>query len=98
MVSTETPICDFNAPAIDFNLKGVDGKMHNLQDCAGKNGLLVMVICNHCPYVKAVLDRIIRDTRALQKLGLNSVAMGVLILRCLICVGVCQCMKEMDRG
>jgi peroxiredoxin len=74
MVSTETPICDFNAPAIDFNLKGVDGKMHNLQDCAGKNGLLVMFICNHCPYVKAVLDRIIRDTRALQKLGLNSVA------------------------
>lgn len=74
MVSTETPICDFNAPAIDFNLKGVDGQMHNLESCKGKNGLLVMFICNHCPYVQAILDRIIRDTRELQTLGLNAVA------------------------
>ncbi len=74
MVSTQTPICDFNAPAIDFNLMGVDGKTHNLQSCKGENGLLVMFICNHCPYVKAVIERIIRDAKALQAIGLNSVA------------------------
>jgi peroxiredoxin len=74
MVSTQTPICDFNTPAIDFNLKGVDGKMHNLTNCKGKNGLLVMFICNHCPYVKAIIERIIKDTKALKALGLNAVA------------------------
>jgi peroxiredoxin len=74
MVSTQTPICDFNTPAIDFNLKGVDGKMHTLNSCKGENGLLVMFICNHCPYVKAVIERIIRDTAALKTLGLNAVA------------------------
>ncbi|MBE8190349.1 MAG: thioredoxin family protein [Candidatus Thioglobus sp.] len=74
MVSTQTPICDFNAPAIDFELPGVDGKTHNLHSCKGENGLLVMFICNHCPYVQAVLERIIRDTLELKKLGLNAVA------------------------
>lgn len=74
MVSTETPICNFNAPAIDFNLKGVDGKMHSLKSCKGENGLLVMFICNHCPYVKAIIERIIRDTKELKTLGLNAVA------------------------
>lgn len=67
MVSTQTPICDFNTLAIDFSLKGVDGKMHNLKSCQGENGLLLMFICNHCPYVKAIIDRIIRDTKALKK-------------------------------
>jgi peroxiredoxin len=74
MVSTQTPICNFNAPAIDFNLKGVDGEMHTLRSCQGKNGLLVMFICNHCPYVKAIIDRIIRDTKALKAMGINAVA------------------------
>ena len=74
MVSTQTPICNFNAPAIDFNLGGVDGKMHTLRSCQGKNGLLVMFICNHCPYVKAIIDRIIRDTKALKAMGINAVA------------------------
>ncbi len=74
MVSTETPVCNFNTPAIDFNLKGVDGKMHSLVSCKGENGLLVMFICNHCPYVKAIIDRIIRDTKALKAMGLNAVA------------------------
>jgi peroxiredoxin len=74
MVSTQTPICNFNAPAIDFNLKGVDGEMHTLRSCQGKNGLLVMFICNHCPYVKAIIDRIIRDTKALKAIGINAVA------------------------
>ena len=74
MVSTETPICDFNAPAINFELKGVDGKIHTLASCKGEKGLLIMFICNHCPYVKAIIDRIIRDTKALKSMGLNTVA------------------------
>ncbi len=74
MVSTETPICNFNTPAIDFNLKGTDGEIHTLESCKGENGLLVMFICNHCPYVKAIIDRIIRDTKALKTMGLNTVA------------------------
>lgn len=74
MVSTQTPICDFNTPAIDFNLKGVDGNMYTVDNCKGKNGLLVMFICNHCPYVQAIFKRIIRDTKELKTLGLNAVA------------------------
>ncbi|SFV86586.1 Alkyl hydroperoxide reductase and/or thiol-specific antioxidant family (AhpC/TSA) protein [hydrothermal vent metagenome] len=74
MVSTKTPICDFNAPAIDFNLKGTDEKMHTLESCKGENGLLIMFICNHCPYVKAIIERIIRDTKELKASGLNAVA------------------------
>ncbi|MBV2120144.1 MAG: thioredoxin family protein [gamma proteobacterium symbiont of Stewartia floridana] len=74
MVSLQTPICDFDAEAPDFQLPGVDGKTWSLQQCAGENGLLVMFICNHCPYVKAVIDRIIRDTKELAALGVNSVA------------------------
>jgi peroxiredoxin len=55
-------------------LPGVDGKTWRMQDCMGENGLLVMFICNHCPYVKAILDRLVRDTRELKALGINSVA------------------------
>jgi len=74
MVRTETPICDFKQAAIDFNLKGVDGNYYSLNNLKGKNGLLVMFICNHCPYVKSVIHRIIRDTTELKALGVNSVA------------------------
>jgi len=74
MVSLKTPVCDFGAPAIDFSLPGVDGRHWSLQQCRGENGLLVMFICNHCPYVKAVLERIVRDTAELRALGVNSVA------------------------
>ncbi len=74
MVALETPICDFGKKAFDFELPGVDGRSWTLQQCSGKNGLLVMFICNHCPYVKAVLDRIVRDTLELKALGIASVA------------------------
>lgn len=74
MVLLHTPICDFNQPAIDFNLPGVDGRQWSLQQCRGKNGLLVMFICNHCPYVKSILRKLVRDTAALQTLGVNCVA------------------------
>jgi len=74
MVSLQTPVCDFDLPAIDFTLPGVDGNSWSLADCAGENGLLVMFICNHCPYVKSIRERIVRDTNELKALGVNTVA------------------------
>jgi len=74
MVSLQPPVCEFGLPAIDFDLPGVDGRQWTLASCAGEKGLLVMFICNHCPYVKSVLDRIVRDTTELRELGINSVA------------------------
>ena len=73
MVRTETPICDFDLPAVDFKLTGVDGKQYDLNSLQGPNGLLIMFICNHCPYVKSIINRIIRDASELHKLGINSV-------------------------
>lgn len=73
-MALETPVCDFGQPAIDFSLPGTDGKIWTLDHCRGENGLLVMFICNHCPYVQAVLDRLVRDTAELKQLGINSVA------------------------
>jgi peroxiredoxin len=74
MVSLETPICDFGQKAPDFALPGTDGRTWRRDDCIGPNGLLVMFICNHCPYVQAVRERIVRDTRELMTLGIGSVA------------------------
>jgi len=74
MASLETPVCEFGWKAIDFDLLGVDGKRHNLASAKGENGLLVMFICNHCPYVKAVQDRIIRDVNELKQHGINAIA------------------------
>jgi len=74
MVSLETPVCDFGRPAPDFALPGIDGKTWTRDDCKGPNGLLVMFICNHCPYVKAVRERLVRDARELAGLGVGSVA------------------------
>lgn len=74
MVSTPTPVCDFGWKAPDFDLPGVDGQRYTLASARGPNGLLVMFICNHCPYVKAVIDRIVRDTAELKTLGIGSLA------------------------
>jgi peroxiredoxin len=74
MVSTTTPICDFGQPAPAFDLPATDGKRYSLESIKGEKGLLVMFICNHCPYVKAVLDRIVRDARELKPLGVNCIA------------------------
>ncbi len=74
MVRMETPVCDFGWKAPDFSLPGVDGKRYSLKDAAGPNGLLVMFICNHCPYVKSVIHRIVRDVKELQGLGIGAVA------------------------
>jgi peroxiredoxin len=73
-MALETPVCDFGQPAIDFSLPGTDGKIWTLDDCRGENGLLIMFICNHCPYVQAVIDRLVRDTNELKQYGINSVA------------------------
>ena len=74
MVSLETPVCDFEQPIVDFSLPGVDGNIWTPEKARGEKGLLVMFICNHCPYVKSIRERIVRDTRKLMALGINSVA------------------------
>lgn len=74
MVSLETPVCEFGLPAVDFSLPATDNKQWTLEDCRGENGLLVMFICNHCPYVQAILDRLVRDTLELKQYGINTVA------------------------
>ena len=74
MVLTETPLCNFGQDAIDFSLTDTDSKIWTLADCRGENGTLVMFICNHCPYVKAIQSRLSRDTRELMNLGVKSVA------------------------
>ncbi len=74
MVSLTTPLCDFGWKARDFSLSGADGQVHSLSSTRGPRGLLVMFICNHCPYVQAVIDRIVRDCRELQEYGIGAVA------------------------
>ncbi len=74
MVSLETPVCNFGLTAPSFSLPGVDGRNWTLAECVGDKGLLVMFICNHCPYVQSIRDRIVRDTNELAAMGVNSVA------------------------
>ncbi len=74
MVSLTTPICDFGWKARDFDLPATDGKGYSLESVRGPNGLLLMFICNHCPYVKAVIHRIVRDCKELAGHGIGSVA------------------------
>ena len=74
MVALNPPVCDFGLPAIDFALPDINGQRRTLADCRGPNGLLVMFICNHCPYVKAIIDRICRDARELQAMGFGVAA------------------------
>lgn len=74
MVLMETPVCNFGEKAVDFNLLGTDGKQWSLADCAGEKGTLIMFICNHCPYVKAIQTRLVDDVLKLIDSGINSVA------------------------
>jgi len=74
VVSLTTPLCNFGWPAHNFSLHGTDGLTHTLASTRGPRGLLVMFICNHCPYVKAVIHRIVRDCRELREQGIGSVA------------------------
>ena len=74
MVSLQTPVCEFGKKAVDFMLPGVDKQQWTLEKCSGERGLLIMFISNHCPYVKAIRQKLVRDTRDLMALGINSVA------------------------
>jgi peroxiredoxin len=74
IVAIETPLCNFGWKAVDFTLYDTTGKQHSLATVRGPNGLLLMFICNHCPYVKAVIDRICRDARELKALGIGVAA------------------------
>ncbi len=74
MALTKTPICDFGWRAPDFSLKGVDGKTYSLADVRGDKGTLIAFICNHCPYVKAIADRLAHEAMALKEMGIGTIA------------------------
>ena len=74
MVLTKTPICNFGEKPHSFSLKGVDDKIYKLEDCLGDKGTVIMFICNHCPYVKAIIKNIVDDTNNLRNLGVNAIA------------------------
>ncbi len=74
MVKTYSPVCDFGRAAPDFSLPGADGKTYALRDCAGENATLVMFICNHCPFVQAILDKLVRDVGELAAFGVGAAA------------------------
>ena len=73
-MAVETPICDFGWRAPDFALDGTDGRRWSLEDVRGPRGTLVMFICNHCPYVRAVITRLVADVAILQGLGVGAIA------------------------
>ncbi|MBN8449790.1 MAG: thioredoxin family protein [Candidatus Accumulibacter sp.] len=73
-MALNTPVCDFGWQAVDFELDDTAGSQHTLATLRGQNGLLLMFICNHCPYVKAIIDRICLDARELQTLGIGVAA------------------------
>lgn len=74
MAAAQPSVCDFGWKAIDFSLPGVDGKTYSLGDVQGPRGTVVMFVCNHCPYVKAVVDRIVTDMNALHDAGIGAIA------------------------
>ena len=74
MALAKTDICDFGWKARDFALKGVDGKTYSLADVRGPKGTLVVFICNHCPYVKASIGRIVAEAKALGQIGIGTIA------------------------
>lgn len=73
-MAEHTPVCEFGWKAPGFTLPGTDGKTYSLDELKGPNGTLVVFICNHCPYVKAIIDRLVRDATDLKPLGVNTVA------------------------
>ena len=74
MVLTKTPICNFGEKPHSFELKDVSEKTYNLKDLVGEKGTLIMFICNHCPYVKAVIKDIVYDADKLKNLNINTIA------------------------
>ena len=74
MALTKTPICDFGKKADNFELKSIDNKIISLNDAKGENGTLIMFICNHCPYVLAVINNVVEDCKELENEGIKSIA------------------------
>ena len=74
MTLTKTPVCNFGEKAKEFNLLSIENKKVSLDEARGEKGTLVMFICNHCPYVKAVIKEIVQDVKFLEELGIKSVA------------------------
>ena len=74
MALTKTPVCNFGEKAKDFNLKSTENKLLSLNDVKGENGTLVMFICNHCPYVKAIIKDLVDDVKFLEQIGIKSVS------------------------
>ena len=74
MVLTKTPICNFGEKPHDYELEGIDGKHYKLKDCVGEKGTVIMFICNHCPYVKAIIEDLVKDTNDLINFGVKAVA------------------------
>ena len=74
MALTKTPVCDFGKKAEDFKLKSINNKVVTLNDIRGEKATLVMFICNHCPYVKAIIKDLVKDCNELRNDGINSVA------------------------
>lgn len=75
-MAVETPVCDFGRAAPNFKLPGVDGRIWSLEECKGERGLLVVFMCNHCPYVQAIHERLVRDARELESLGIRTVGIN----------------------
>jgi peroxiredoxin len=76
MALRHTPTPQLGLKATDFALPGTDGKVHRLSDSRGALGLLVMFICNHCPYVKAIRERLVDDVLDIQRAGVGVVAIS----------------------
>ena len=74
MSLTKTPICNFGEKAKNFSLKSTENKKVSIEDIKGDNGTLIMFICNHCPYVKAIIKDIVEDVKFLENLGIKSAA------------------------
>ena len=74
MVLTKNSICDFGLKTREFTLKGVDGKTYTLADVRGPKGTIVVFICNHCPYVKASMGRIVAEAKVLREIGIGTIA------------------------
>ena len=72
MSLTETPVCNFGEKAKNFKLLSTENKKITLEDIKGENGTLIMFICNHCPYVKAIVKDLVEDVKFLENLGIKS--------------------------
>jgi peroxiredoxin len=75
-MAAEAPAAEIGSPAPDFDLPGTDGTTHTLRSLAGTRGTVVAFICNHCPYVQAILPRLVRDARDLASVGVNVIAIN----------------------